>query len=108
MNTQFKKGVLSYCVLLILRDNDCYGYELVSKCSAYIDISEGTIYPLLKRLRQDKYVDTYLQESRDGPPRKYYQISKLGIKHLNKLRHEWQFLKDGIDNLEQLYGGKYE
>ena len=73
MNIQFKKGVLELCVLSLLTKRDFYGYELVEYISKYINISEGTIYPLLRRFRTEGYVSTYLQESQEGPPRKYYK-----------------------------------
>lgn len=89
MNIQFKKGVLELCVLAILSRKDCYGYELVDEISKMIEISEGTIYPLLKRLRDDAYVTTYLKESDQGPPRKYYSLTDTGRKNSESLVKEW-------------------
>ena len=89
MNIQFKKGVLELCVLSVLVRKDCYGYELVQKISRNIDISEGTIYPLLRRLKSDGYVTAYLEESSEGPPRKYYQLTELGKSTLTTLAQEW-------------------
>ena len=66
INTQFKKGVLSMLVLSLLKRRPYYGYELVQKISKTIEISEGTIYPLLRRLRKDNMVSTYLEESVKG------------------------------------------
>ena len=63
MNAQFKKGALELCVLAILSEGDCYGYDLVTQISEHISITEGTIYPLLRRLKDDGQVETYLQES---------------------------------------------
>jgi transcriptional regulator, PadR family len=80
MNTQFKKGVLELCVLSIVDKRDCYGYELVDVISKNIEISDGTIYPILRRLTQEGYFTTYLKESSDGPPRKYYKLTELGKK----------------------------
>ena len=85
MNIQFKKGVLELCVLSVLVRKDCYGYELVQEISRNIDISEGTIYPLLRRLKGDGYVTAYLEESSEGPPRKYYQLTELGKSTLETL-----------------------
>ena len=70
MNTQFKKGVLELCVLSLLKRGDKYGYELADTVGKQIDVSEGTIYPLLKRLRAEGYVEVYLRESTSGPARK--------------------------------------
>lgn len=89
MNIQFKKGVLELCVLSILDSKDCYGYELVSDISENIAISEGTIYPLLRRLKKDGFVTTYLQESKEGPSRKYYQLTEDGKKAKEGLKAEW-------------------
>ena len=89
MESQFKKGVLELCVLALLDHNDYYGYELVSKLSSEIAITEGTIYPLLRRLKIDGLVTTYLEESSEGPTRKYYSLTTEGKKKLKSLRKEW-------------------
>ena len=78
MNVQLKKGVMEIVVLSMLRRKDFYGYELVTEISKYIEMSEGTIYPLLNRFKKDGLVDTYLAESHNGPPRKYYRITDSG------------------------------
>ncbi len=89
MNIQFKKGVLELCVLSMLAHKDCYGYELVNEISKSIDISEGTIYPLLRRLKDEGLMTTYLQESGEGPPRKYYTLTEGGRTKERTLREEW-------------------
>ena len=89
MNIQFKKGVLEICVLFVLAHKDCYGYELVAEISKRIDISEGTIYPLLRRLKDEGYVTTYLQESAEGPPRKYYRLTDTGRNVEHEQKEEW-------------------
>ncbi|TVQ79308.1 MAG: PadR family transcriptional regulator [Bradymonadales bacterium] len=89
MNAQFKKGILELCVLSLINRKDCYGYELVEEMSKTIDITEGSIYPILRRLTLDGYCETYLQESSGGPPRKYYRISKEGQKALRRLMKDW-------------------
>jgi PadR family transcriptional regulator, regulatory protein PadR len=89
MNIQFKKGVLEICVLSVLAYKDCYGYELVNEISKRIDISEGTIYPLLRRLKDEGLVTTYLQESGEGPPRKYYRLTETGRVKEQEQRDEW-------------------
>ena len=89
MNTQFKKGVLELIVLESVRKQDMYGYELVGEVSKVVDVNEGTIYPLLKRLTNEHYFETYLRESSEGPPRKYYHITAAGILHRDELEAEW-------------------
>jgi PadR family transcriptional regulator PadR len=99
MNTQFKKGVLELCVLALLDRKDCYGYEMVDEISKNISISEGTIYPLLKRLKNEGLVTSYLKESQDGPPRKYYKITDLGKEKKENLFAEWDEFATGVNNL---------
>lgn len=94
MNTQFKRGTLELVVLLSIKREDMYGYQLVSEVNKIIDVNEGTIYPLLRRLTNEKYFDTYLRESNEGPPRKYYRLSANGIEYTEKLLNEYQtFIK---------------
>lgn len=97
MNTQFKRGVLELVVLMTLGKEDMYGYQLVSKVSEVIDVNEGTIYPLLRRLTNEKYFDTYLKESNEGPPRKYYRLTALGITYQKDLLSEWQQFVSKVD-----------
>jgi len=99
MNPQFNKGVIEMCVLALVRTRDFYGYELVETISKKIEISEGTIYPILRRLTQEKYFDTYLQESSGGPPRKYYRMTNLGHKETDKLLKEWKKFLTDVDFL---------
>mgnify|MGYP000995267263 FL=1 len=99
MNIQFKKGVLELCVLSLLTKRDFYGYELVEYISKYINISEGTIYPLLRRFRTEGYVNTYLQESQEGPPRKYYTITKEGEIAYEELLIEWDKFIEGVNEI---------
>ena len=99
MNIQFKKGVLELCVLSLLDRKDFYGYELVEKISQFINISEGTIYPLLRKFRTEGYVSTYLEESQEGPPRKYYKLTNRGKEAFEELVIEWESFIDGVNNI---------
>ena len=90
MKTQYKKGVLELCVLSLLKQGDKYGYELADTVGKQIDISEGTIYPLLKRLRAEGYFEVYLKESTSGPARKYYKLTQKGKDMQAHLEAEWQ------------------
>lgn len=99
MNIQFKKGVLELCVLSILSRKDCYGYELVNEISQNISISEGTIYPLLRRLMNDGMFTTYLKESSEGPPRKYYTLTEIGRREQKALVAEWELFNVGVSSI---------
>ena len=78
MNIQYKKGVLELCVLSLLEKKDWYGYEISEYLSQKIDIADGTVYPILRKLKSDGLVTTYLSEESGGPPRKYYSLSESG------------------------------
>jgi PadR family transcriptional regulator, regulatory protein PadR len=99
VNPQFKKGVLNLCVLALVEQQDMYGYELVQAISQHIEISEGAVYPLLRRLTNDGYFTTYLKESSEGPPRKYYQLTVAGKEELKNLREEWNHFILGVNTL---------
>ncbi len=99
MNVQFKKGVLELCVLVVLCRKDYYGYELVQTISKNIDIAEGTVYPLLRRLTKEGYFTSYLKESEEGPPRKYYQITAHGREYKEQLLGEWGRFVNGVNSL---------
>ena len=99
MNAQLKKGSLDLCVLALLCDKDMYGYELVGKISEAVEISEGTIYPLLKRIKDEGYVNTYLSESPGGPPRKYYSITAAGRAEKERLMDEWVKFAEGMKKI---------
>ena len=106
MNVQFKKGVLELVVLLSVIKRDMYGYELVAEVSKVVEVNEGTIYPLLKRLTNEHYFETYLKESTEGPPRKYYHLTESGKTYMKRLKAEWieffdkvdKFIKESEDN----------
>ncbi len=97
MNTQFKKGVLNLCVLSVLNKKDCYGYELIQLISNHINISAGTVYPILKKLHDEGYVETYLADSNEGPVRKYYTITKNGKLAYELQLNEWLEFEDAVN-----------
>ena len=99
MDTQIKKGLLDLCVLSFLIDKDMYGYEIVQIISKSIEVSEGTIYPILRRLSKEGYFETYIVESNQGPARKYYRITALGIEFYKKQLKSWEKLKNGMDSI---------
>lgn len=89
MNAQFKKGALELCVLSMLRDGDRYGYELTESISTKMSIATGTLYLILKRLKDEEQVETYLVESPGGPARKYYHLTEKGQSYEKDLKNEW-------------------
>lgn len=99
MNSQFKKGILELCVLSLLSKQDFYGYELVNAISEHVETAEGTIYPILRRLSSDGLTETYLRESAEGPPRKYYRLSAKGKIEYISLLAEWQKFSTNIQKI---------
>lgn len=99
MDIQLKKGVLDMCILFILKEQDSYGYDITEKISKYIDVSEGTVYPILRKLKEDNFLTTYLMGSVDGPPRKYYKITDLGQKRYLKLKEDWDTINLQVSKL---------
>lgn len=99
MNVQFKKGVLELCVLVLISKKDQYGYELAQNISKRIDVAEGTLYPLLRRLTKEDYFTTYLVESSEGPSRKYYTLTKKGREYMQELIGEWRQFSRSVDEL---------
>lgn len=84
-------------MLSALRDGERYGYELVSNLGELLS-SEGTIYPLLSRLRKDGWVQTNWQESVSGPPRRYYSLTDSGRAALEIFKGEWVRFRDAVDH----------
>ena len=99
MNAQFKKGALELCVLSMLTDYDRYGYELTDEISQKMEIATGTLYLVLKRLKDDSLVDTYLQESESGPARKYYHLTESGRDYQKRLKKEWNSFVKAVDEI---------
>lgn len=89
MNVQYKKGVLELCVLSMLSRGNLYGYDVSERIAKHIDISDGTIYPLLRKLKSDGLVTTYLSEESGGPPRKYYALTQTGREEYEAEKTEW-------------------
>ncbi len=100
-STQLRKGMLELCILNAIKGTSLYGYDIVRKLRDIegLVISEGTIYPLLSRLKREGFVKTTLKESAEGPARKYYELTSKGEKILAKMNHYWQHIKDGTDSL---------
>lgn len=99
VNIQFKKGALELCVLSLLSGNDRYGYELTDEISNKMEIATGTLYLVLKRLKDDNLVTTYLQESENGPARKYYHLTDDGRKSCDEMKREWLDFVKTVDDI---------
>ncbi|MET7849780.1 PadR family transcriptional regulator [Streptomyces avermitilis] len=99
--SQLRRGILQFCVLALLRDGERYAFELVRElCDAHgLVTSEGTIYPLLSRLRKEGWVNTVWKESDSGPPRRYYTLTATGRRALDEFAGEWGPFKTAVDNL---------
>jgi PadR family transcriptional regulator PadR len=96
---QLKKGALELCVLAFLSQHDSYAYEIASKLAKDIDMGEGTIYPLMRRMQSDGQVETYLVESQSGPPRKYYRLTPAGRASFTAQKAEWAAFVSAVDNI---------
>ena len=107
MNKQFRKGVLEICVLALISKKDMYGYEIVQNISKVINVNEGTIYPILRRLTKDEYFESYILESSEGPARKYYKITNLGKDYLDKMMKEWNDFVTAVSLILNDEGGMY-
>ena len=102
MNSQYKKGVLELCVLSMLQKRDCYGYEISERLAEKVNIADGTVYPILRKLKADGMLTTYLQEESGGPPRKYYQLTELGRETYRQDRAEYlKFAQSVREMLEE-------
>ena len=96
--TQMRKGALEYCVLGLLTGRSRYAFELIEALgNTGMLTSEGTIYPLLSRLRRDGLVETEWRESNDGPPRRYYRLTTDGKRALKGFRDEWATFRAAVD-----------
>ncbi len=93
MDIQLKKGLLEFCVLAVLNKSDSYGYQIIKDISTCIEISESTLYPILKRLETASFLKTYSVEH-SSRLRKYYQITNEGKEHINEFLNEWQQVMD--------------
>ncbi|NNN00980.1 MAG: PadR family transcriptional regulator [Acidimicrobiaceae bacterium] len=98
---QMRRGAIEYCVLSLLQSQDHYGFEITRELSEADGLvtSEGTVYPLLTRLRNDGLVETYWQESTAGPPRRYYRITTNGQSALRSFIEQWARFRDSVDDI---------
>ncbi len=100
--TQMRRGVLEYSILLILASGDEYASSIIQKMKdVNIIVAEGTIYPLLIRLKKLGLLTYRWEESTQGPPRKYYMITALGLEQLAGLDNAWEELAKGIETIRK-------
>ena len=99
MNAQYKKGALEICVLSQLVCEDRYGYELTENISKTMTIAGGTLYPILRKLKEDEFVTTYLVDSGAGPARKYYRLTQKGRARQIQLKEEWEEFTHAVQSL---------
>lgn len=99
---QMRKGVLEYCILYILSKNDAYASDIIKKLKeARMIVVEGTLYPLLTRLKNAGLLAYRWEESTQGPPRKYYTISDIGKQFLVELDDSWSELVSAVDTIKK-------
>lgn len=101
--SQIGRGTLEYCILLMLDKKVYYGYEILQELSKYpiITSTESTVYPLLRRLQKENYLQSTWQESTEGlPPRKYYSLTPDGKNYLDAMNTEWENLLNAMSDLK--------
>ena len=89
MDIQLKRGLLDVCVLTAIKNEDSYGYKIIKDIKPYVEMSESTLYTILKRLEESKMLTVRTAEH-DGRLRKYYRITKKGIERLEEFKEEWR------------------
>ena len=88
MDIQMKRGLLDVCVLASIKNEESYGYQIIKDVSSYIEISESTLYPILRRLESASLLSVRTAEH-NGRLRKYYKITELGMERINEFKREW-------------------
>jgi PadR family transcriptional regulator PadR len=101
-SVQMRKGILEFCILLVLSGGEQYASDIIKALKdADLIVVEGTLYPLLSRLRQAELLTHTWEESPAGPPRKYYSLTKKGISTLHSLRSTWSTITKAVDTLQK-------
>jgi len=99
-NAQMRKGILEYCILSILSRNSCYASDIIKELKeAAIIVVEGTLYPLLMRQKNAGLLSYRWEESQQGPPRKYYELTDLGKAYLSNLDKSWLKLVKAVNKI---------
>ena len=100
VKSQMRKGILEYCILLLLKKEPAYTSDIIQKLqAAKLIVVEGTLYPLLTRLKNSGFLSYQWIESTQGPPRKYYQLTDTGEEFLKELETSWMELNETINHI---------
>ncbi len=100
--SQMRKGVLEFCILSVIRNEEVYPSEIIEKMKAAgLSILEGTLYPLLTRLKNSELLSYRWEESTSGPPRKYFSLTEKGEQFYLELQNTWQQLSEAVNQLTQ-------
>lgn len=99
MNSQYKKGVLELCVQSLLSKKQCYGYEISETLTKKIGIADGTVYPILRKLKNEGLLTTHLQEESGGPPRKYYSLTETGKESFERDKQEYLQFAHAVERI---------
>jgi len=104
---QMRKGILEFCILLVISGDKIYASDILKELKkADLIVVEGTIYPLLTRLKNDNLLSYDWEESKSGPPRKYYRLTDKGRSFLKQLNRTWSALDSSITSLTKKYNQK--
>jgi len=102
IKSQMRKGYLEYCILLILRKKSAYTSDIISELKdAKLIVVEGTLYPLLTRLKNGELLDYRWEESTQGPPRKYYEMTPQGQAFLDELETAWEEINNVVKKIKE-------
>ena len=93
MDIQIKRGLLDVCVLAAIKDQDSYGYQIIKDMKPFVEVSESTLYPILRRLESAEYLTVRTAEH-NGRLRKYYHITPAGLARIRAFREEWREMMD--------------
>ncbi len=106
--SQLRRGVLELCILRLLSTGANYGYEIVTTLDQFAPLAAGenTVYPLLRRLKADALLETFMQDSPTGPPRQYYRVTRQGRARLEAIEREWKAMTDAVNRFGRTGGNQ--
>lgn len=105
MDAQLKRGLLEVCVLTAIKKSDSYGYKIIKDISPYVEISESTLYPILKRLEASGCITVYMVEH-NSRLRKYYKITPSGINKISEFLDEWNSVMTAYNFIKEEYSNE--